>query len=115
MEAQQVNEEFDAAQAGYLARRETGRSTTCRMRKRAAAWACRPGELSGQLRDTSPRPDAGLPPRDPIGVAALWDTVGQLADEPQPPESFPAGSPDRSRRPPAVASGITSPVGGNVL
>ena len=67
------------------------------MRKRAAAWACRPGELSGQLRDTSPRPDGGLPPRDPIGVAALWDAVGQLADEPQPPESFPYGSPDLRR------------------
>jgi mRNA interferase RelE/StbE len=67
------------------------------MRKRAAAWACRPGELSGQPRDTSPRPDRGLPPRDPIGVAALWDTAGQLADEPRPPESFPYGSPDLRR------------------
>jgi mRNA interferase RelE/StbE len=34
---------------------------------------------------------------DPIGVAALWDAVGQLADEPRPPESFPYGSPDLRR------------------
>jgi mRNA interferase RelE/StbE len=33
---------------------------------------------------------------DPIGVAALWDTISQLADEP-PPESFPYGSPDLRR------------------
>jgi mRNA interferase RelE/StbE len=34
---------------------------------------------------------------DPIGVAALWDAVGQLADEPRPPESFPYVSPDLRR------------------
>ena len=33
----------------------------------------------------------------PVGVAALWDTVGELADEPRPPESFPYGSPDLRR------------------
>ena len=37
MQEQQVNEEFDAARARYLARRRAGRSATCRMRKRAAA------------------------------------------------------------------------------
>jgi hypothetical protein len=31
---------------------------------------------------------AGFLGDDPIGVAALWDAVGQLADEPRPPESF---------------------------
>jgi mRNA interferase RelE/StbE len=30
---------------------------------------------------------AGFLRDDPVGVAALWDTVSQLADEPQPPES----------------------------
>jgi mRNA interferase RelE/StbE len=34
---------------------------------------------------------------DPVGVAALWDTISQLADEPRPPESFPYGSPDLRR------------------
>ena len=34
---------------------------------------------------------AGFLRDDPIGMAALWDTVGQLADEPQPSESFPYG------------------------
>ena len=34
---------------------------------------------------------------DSNGVAALWDTVGQLADEPRPPESFPYQSPDLRR------------------
>jgi len=37
---------------------------------------------------------AGLLRDDPIGVAALWDAVSQLADEPRPPESFPYGSPN---------------------
>ena len=37
---------------------------------------------------------AGFLRDDPVGVAALWDTVGQLADEARPPESFPYGSPD---------------------
>jgi mRNA interferase RelE/StbE len=40
---------------------------------------------------------AGFLRDDPIGVAALWDTVSQLADEPWPPESFPYGSPDLRR------------------
>jgi mRNA interferase RelE/StbE len=40
---------------------------------------------------------AGFLRDDPVGVAALWDTVGQLADEPRPPESFPYGSPDLRR------------------
>ena len=40
---------------------------------------------------------AGFLRDDPIGVAALWDSVSQLADEPRPPESFPYGSPDLRR------------------
>ena len=40
---------------------------------------------------------AGFLGDDPTGVAALWDTVSQLADEPRPPESFPYGSPDLRR------------------
>jgi len=40
---------------------------------------------------------AGLLRDDPIGVAALWDSVGRLAGEPRPPESFPYGSPDLRR------------------
>ena len=67
------------------------------MRKRADAWACRPGELSRQLGDSSSRPAAGFLSDDPNGVAALWDTISQLADEPRPPESFPYGSPDLRR------------------
>jgi mRNA interferase RelE/StbE len=67
------------------------------MRKRAAAWACRPSELSGQLGDSGLGQTAGFLRDDPIGVAALWETVGQLADEPRPPESFPYGSPDLRR------------------
>jgi mRNA interferase RelE/StbE len=34
---------------------------------------------------------------DPSGVAALWDSVSRLADEPRPLESFPYGSPDLRR------------------
>jgi mRNA interferase RelE/StbE len=34
---------------------------------------------------------------DPAGVAALWDSVSRLADEPRPSESFPYGSPDLRR------------------
>jgi mRNA interferase RelE/StbE len=37
---------------------------------------------------------AGFFRDDPAGVAALWDTVGQLADELRPAESFPYGSRD---------------------
>jgi hypothetical protein len=40
---------------------------------------------------------AGFLRDDPISVAALWNTVGQLADEPRPPESFPYGSPGLRR------------------
>ena len=40
---------------------------------------------------------AGLLRDDPVGVAALWDTVGQLVGERRPPESFPYGSPDLRR------------------
>jgi mRNA interferase RelE/StbE len=40
---------------------------------------------------------AGFLRDDPIGVAALWDAVSQLVDEPRPPESFPYGSPDLRR------------------
>jgi mRNA interferase RelE/StbE len=40
---------------------------------------------------------AGFLGDDSIGVAALWETVSQLADEPRPPESFPYGSPDLRR------------------
>ena len=40
---------------------------------------------------------AGFLRDDPIGVAALWDSVSRLADEPRPSESFPYGSPDLRR------------------
>ena len=40
---------------------------------------------------------AGFLRDDPVGVAALWETVSQLGDEPRPPESFPYGSPDLRR------------------
>jgi mRNA interferase RelE/StbE len=40
---------------------------------------------------------AGFLRDDHVGVAALWDTVGLLADEPRPPKSFPYGSPDLRR------------------
>jgi hypothetical protein len=69
----------------------------CRMRKRAATWACHHGELSGQLGDSSSRLEDGFLRDDPVGVAARWDSVGQLADEPRPPEAFPYGSPDLRR------------------
>ena len=49
MHEQQVNEEFDAARAGYLARREAGTIRYVSHEEAAAAWACHPGELSGQL------------------------------------------------------------------
>jgi mRNA interferase RelE/StbE len=34
---------------------------------------------------------AGFLRDDPSGVAALWDSVSRLADEPRPLESFPYG------------------------
>ena len=40
---------------------------------------------------------AGFLRDDPSGVAALWDSVSRLADEPRPLESFPYGSPDLRR------------------
>jgi mRNA interferase RelE/StbE len=40
---------------------------------------------------------AGFLSDDAAGVAALWDSVSQLAAEPRPPESFPYGSPDLRR------------------
>jgi len=40
---------------------------------------------------------AGFLRDDPIGGAALWDTVGRLADKPRPLESFLYGSPDLRR------------------
>jgi mRNA interferase RelE/StbE len=67
------------------------------MRKQAAAWACHPSELSGQLEIQALDQTAGFLRDDPIGVASLWDTVGRLADEPRPPESFAYGSPNLRR------------------
>ena len=32
---------------------------------------------------------AGFLRDDPAGVAALWDSISQLADQPRPPESLP--------------------------
>ena len=40
---------------------------------------------------------AGFLRDDAAGVAALWDSISQLADQPRPPESFPYGSPDLRR------------------
>jgi mRNA interferase RelE/StbE len=40
---------------------------------------------------------AGFLRDDPVGVAAPWDAVSPLADEPRPPDSFPYGSPDLRR------------------
>ena len=42
MQEQQVNEELDAARAGYLARREAGAIRYVSHEKRTT-WACRPG------------------------------------------------------------------------
>jgi hypothetical protein len=59
---QQVNQELDAAWAGYLARREAGavRYVTHEEAGRRLGMPC--GELSGQLEDTNPGPGGGLPP-----------------------------------------------------
>ena len=57
MQEQQVNEELDAARAGYLARRQAGAL------RYVSHEVCRPCELSGQLGDPSSGPDGGLPPR----------------------------------------------------
>jgi mRNA interferase RelE/StbE len=40
---------------------------------------------------------AGFLRDDATGVAALWESISRLADEPRPPESFPYGSPDLRR------------------
>ena len=40
---------------------------------------------------------AGFLGDDPTGVAALWESVSRLAEEPRPPESFAYGSPDLRR------------------
>jgi mRNA interferase RelE/StbE len=55
--------------------------------------------VSYQVNWESPALDlaAGFLSDDPAGVAALWETVSQLADEPRPVESFPYGSPDIRR------------------
>ena len=67
------------------------------MRKRAAAWACHLGELSGNWEIQALDQAAGCLRDGPVGVAALWDAVSQLAGEPRPQESFPYGSPDLRR------------------
>ena len=51
---------------------------------------------------------AGFLRDDRIGVAALWDTVGQRAHEPRPPESFPYGSPDLRRLRAGHGAGLSS-------
>ena len=40
---------------------------------------------------------AGFLRDDPIGVAALWESISQLAAEPRPLASFPYGSADLRR------------------
>jgi mRNA interferase RelE/StbE len=40
---------------------------------------------------------AGFLRDDAAGVAALWESISRLADEPRPPESFAYGSPDLRR------------------
>lgn len=40
---------------------------------------------------------AGFLRDDWAGVAELWEGIGQLSDQPRPPESFPYGSPDLRR------------------
>jgi mRNA interferase RelE/StbE len=94
MQEQQVNEEFDAARAGYLARREAGtiryvsHEEAGRRLGMSSRWA---------IRSTGRFKTAGFLRDDRAGVAALWDSISQLADEPRPPESFPYGSPDLRR------------------
>ena len=52
---------------------------------------------------------AGFLHDDPAGVAALWDSISQLAGQPRPPESFAYGSPDPDLR--KVRTGIRSDLG----
>lgn len=40
---------------------------------------------------------AGVLRDDPAGVAAVWENLSRLAEEPRPPESFAYGSPDLRR------------------
>jgi mRNA interferase RelE/StbE len=40
---------------------------------------------------------AGFLRDDPADIAALWESVSRLAEEPRPPESFAYGSPDLRR------------------
>ena len=40
---------------------------------------------------------AGFLRDDPAGIAALWESISRLADQPRPPESFAHGSPDLRR------------------
>jgi mRNA interferase RelE/StbE len=40
---------------------------------------------------------AGFLRDDQAGIAGLWEAISRLADQPQPPESFPYGSPDLRR------------------
>jgi PHD/YefM family antitoxin component YafN of YafNO toxin-antitoxin module len=52
LKEQRVNEEFDAARASYLARKEAGAVRYVPHEEaRAATWVCLPGELPGQLGD----------------------------------------------------------------
>ena len=97
MQEQQVNEEFDAARQVTRPAARPGRSATCRMRKRAAPGHAIPVSYQVNWELQALDQTAGFLRDDPIGVAALWDRVGQLADELRPPESFPYGSPDLRR------------------
>lgn len=54
-------------------------------------------ELSGQLGTPGSDRTAGFLSDDVAGVRGLWESVGRLAAEPRPPESFPYGSPDLRR------------------
>ena len=67
------------------------------MRRHQHDRACRPGELSVNWEIGALDQVAGFLSDDAAGVAALWDSVSQLAGEPRPPESFPYGSPDLRR------------------
>jgi hypothetical protein len=73
------------------------------MRKRAAAWACHPGELSGQLGDSSSGPDGGLPPRRPHEIRDEADIIrgldrGELEHEPSRISAPASGPPDISNQ-----------------
>ena len=40
---------------------------------------------------------AGFLRDDQAMIAGMWEAISRLADQPQPPESFPYGSPDLRR------------------